>query len=234
MPRTSALLVLPLVAVLLTGCVPAEPEENAGPSASGTPSAEATEAPPAEATIPDLGGSELFTIDAVATYDGARFHLTLTGYVPIETGTTEGQQIDRYLREHGDTSGIFATTVDQDGVLQLMTLDVEALDGAWPSDLTIPVVGGLPGLATIVDLPSSSDGYYAYLDGTGTGYVVAGLTSDAPVTVSDWDRLGLTYGFLASGPVGMDACDVTTTDRAASYAGMSAWVQGFCTFGVTE
>jgi hypothetical protein len=234
MPRPAALLVLPLAAVLLAGCVPAAPEETDTPVATETPTEEATDAPQGDAVMPDLGGSDLFTIDAVATYEGARIHLTLTGYVPIETGTAEAQQIDRYLREHGDTTGLFATTVDHAGSLQLLKLDVEGLDGDWPADLSIPVSGGLPGLATIVDIPSSSDGFYAYLEGTGSGYVVAGLTSDAPVTVFDWDQLGLTYGFLAAGPVGMDACDVTTTDRATSYAGMSAWVQGFCTFGVSE
>jgi len=234
MSRSAALLVLPLTALLLAGCVPSAPAPTGTPVATETPTEEATDAPPAEAVMPDLGGSDLFTIDAVATYEGARFHLTMTAYTPIETGTAEAQQIDRYLREHGDTTGLFATTVDAEGSLQVLKLDVEGLDGDWPADLSIPVAAGLPGLATIVDIPSSSDGFYAYLEGTGSGYVVAGLTGDAPVTVFDWDQLALTYGFLAAGPVGMDACDVTTTARAADYTGMSAWVQGFCTFGVTE
>ena len=238
MRRTSAsrvaLLAVPTLAVfLLAGCVPAaEPEESASPTVSETPSDESTEEA-GPAVLPDLGGSELFTIDAVATYDGARYHLVLTAYVPIETGTTEAQQVDAYFKEHGDTSGVFAAAVAADGVVQVLDLEVEALDGDWPDGFAVPLSAGLPGLAAVVDIPSSKDAYFANIEGTGTGTVLAALTGDAPVTVFDWAELQLRYGFEAAGPVGFDTCDITTTEHAADYPAISAWVDGFCTFGVT-
>ena len=233
MSRSAALLALPLAAsLLLAGCVPSgEPEQTASPAASETPTEEASETP-AEAVIPDLGGSELFTIDGVATYEGARYHLVLTAYEPIGTGTAEARQVDAYLRQHGDTTGVFANTVAAEGVLQLLKLDVEGLDGDWPAGLTIPLSAGLPGHGSIVDIPSSNDAYFSNIEGVGTGWVVAGLTDDAPVTLGDWDRLDLRYGFEAAGPVGFDACDITTTARADSSAEIASWQQGFCTFGI--
>jgi hypothetical protein len=228
-----ALLVLPLAATLvLAGCVPAaNPDESASPAVSDTPSEEPTETA-GPAALPDLSGSELFTIDAVAGYDGARFHLVLTAYVPIETGTAEAEQVDAYFKEHGDTSGVFAAAVAADGPIQILDLEVEALDGDWPDGFLIPMSAGLPGLSAIVDIPSSNDAYYSNIEGVGTGTVLAALTGDAPVTVFDWDQLALTYGFEAAGPIGFDSCDITTTDHAADYPAIASWAQGFCTFGV--
>lgn len=233
MSRSAALLAVPLVALLLAGCVPAA-DAGVTPTPTEAPVETETEAPQADAVIPDLGGSELFTVEATATYEGARFHLVLTAYVPLETGTTEAQEIGRYLSEHGDTSGLFGNTVADEGSLQLLKLDVEALDGDWPADLVIPLIAGLPGESVVLDVPSTSDGYYSSLEGTGSGWVVSGLTGDAPVTVFDWDQLALDYGVVAAGPIGIDFCDVTTTERADAYAGMSSWNEGFCTFGVSR
>jgi len=229
----TALLALPLAGtLLLAGCVPAaDPDESASPPVSDTPSEEPTETA-GPAALPDLSGSELFTIDAVAAYDGTHFHLVLTAYVPIETGTAEAQQVDAYFKEHGDTTGVFAAAVAADGPIQLLDLDVEALDGDWPDGFLFPMSAGLPGLSAIVDIPSSNDAYYSNIEGTGTGTVLAALAGDAPVTVFDWDQLPLTYGFEAAGPIGFDTCDITTTDLAASYSGITAWTEGFCTFGV--
>lgn len=235
--RRSTLLLAPIaaVALLLAGCVPAPPS-TPSPSASesGTPTPEPTETRVPDAVLPDLGGSEVLEFDSVVTFDsGDRFHITMTVYVPLETGTTEAQQIADYLTAQGDSSGIVDDTVAAGGVIQLIDLTVEGLDGPWPAGAVIPVRAGIGGQYTIAGTPSAPDPGTTFLNitGTGTGVIVAGLSASSPVTVFDWADLPLSYGMEAAQGYAFDTCDITTTQRAADYPSIANWVQSGCTFG---
>jgi hypothetical protein len=237
--RLRAASVVPLLAagLLLAGCVPqaasGDPTSGATRPASATP--EPAETPASgPAVLPDLGGAEVFTIEAVITpTDGDRVRYTMTVYIPLETGTSEAQDIDAVLRRGGDEVGVWDTAVAAQGVVQYVALSVDPFEGGFDPSLRVPVTFGLGAQDTIsgipgVSVPGTPD---LALTGSGTGFAFSALTGAGPVSTFDWAGLALQYGFLEGEGYTIDACDVTTTEHAADYAPLASWVTGDCTFG---
>lgn len=238
MGRRSAL-VVPLLAaaLLLAGCVPQETDPTAPSSSpttveSATP--EPTETTPSEAVLPDLGGSELFTIDAVVTPDGGDpVRFLLTAFIPLETGTAEAQQIDAVLTKGGDEVGVWDTAVAARGVVQYFSLTVSPVESPYHAGLEVPITLGLGAQDTLsglpgVSIPGTPD---LAITGAGTGFGFSALTGAGPVSTFDWAGLALQYGFLEGDGYSIDSCDITTTEHAADYAPIASWVKGTCTFG---
>jgi hypothetical protein len=234
MKLRAVILSLAVCTALLTGCGPTTPPE-ASPDA-GSPSPIETVAPPAEASLPDLSGSELLTVTTTATAPtGETLDVTLTVYVPIETGTAEAAQIDAWLTAQGDTSGVLQAAIDSGGVLQLMDLDAAAGSGTWPGDAVgVTGVYGADQLDTVVGVPTAelNGSLRKAITGPGEGHVVSAI---GQATVFDWADRFMFYGFFDGiDDVVLSGCDIQKTAKADDYPAIANWGEDICTIGLGD
>lgn len=220
----------------LVGCVPEPvPEPTVEPPVDASPSATPEPEPTAEAGLPDLTGSDVVSVDAAVTADsGDRIRVRLTVYVPFDAGTAEAARVAAELAAAGDESGVAQIATDRAGVLQVVGLEVEAIEGAWPAGVQIPLMLGSGAQDTVVRVPAvTTPGTPDLaLTGLGSGYAVAALTGAGPVSSFDWATLPVQYGILEGAGFQIDLCEVDLGTRAADFAPVAQWVQGMCVFGV--
>lgn len=235
-PAPALAVVLALAGLTLVGCVPEAapeptPEPTVEPSSSATPEPEQTP----ESGLPDLEGSDVVTVDATITADsGDRLRVILTVYVPFDATTPEAARVAAELAAAGDESGVAEIASAQSGVLQVIGVEVRALEGAWPAGVQLPLMLGVGAQDTVVRVPAvgTPGTPDLALTGLGSGYAVAALTGAGPVSSFDWATLPLQYGVLEGAGFQIDLCEVGFGTRAADFEPVGDWVQGTCVVGV--
>lgn len=225
-----------LVTLILAGCVP-EPasDPTEAPVVDPTPTATPTTEPEPASGLPDLEGSDVVTVDAAVTADsGDRLRVRLTVYVPFDATTEEAARVAAELAAAGDESGVAAIATDRAGVLQVIGLEVTAIEGSWPAGVQVPLMLGVGAQDTVVRVPAVATPGTPDLaiTGLGSGYAVAALTGAGPVSSFDWATLPLQYGILEGAGFQIDLCEVGFGSRAGDFEPVGDWVQGTCVVGV--
>jgi len=229
------------LALTLTACgapAPVEPEPVAEPSE--TVPAEPTPTPEPEAQLPAFG-EQIVVVTATATAsNGAVLNLSYTAFEPVDSASSDGQQILAYLVDQGDTSEITTTNVVEVEKPIIMPFSIVATaegDAVWPADQPVRFDLGAPDVSTVVGLPATAP-QSILLTGPGDGNAFALIWNlpGKPIVVDDWSERFAFYGISTyETPFVVSDCSVFVTPYAEQFEVVATqWRVFDCVVGVGD